>query len=638
MTPFAGIFRRDAQPIPNAWIDALVARRALAGRKWMALNAGSAAFVRQDSAADPAPAHNGAIPFYDSRESIVLVDARIDNRAALRDQLGVANASERDDGDQSLVTRAYERWGERCAEPLVGEFAIAAWDVTRRRLFVARDTLGVRPLYYYQSPLVLAFATELPALLALPFVPRGLREDLIADTLRRDGSGPPGRTFYDDISVLPSGHTMIVDGDQLVLKQYWVAAEQPSIVLTSDDAYATELQQRITSAVEQQLHGANTVAVQLSGGLDSAAIACIAARALRRDGRRLLALSSMLPAGYDGPERDERPFVEAVLAQEDNIDVVWVEPDLGDDLFGAHERWFEALAQPPYSTVTHIEQLLGEAGRAHGVDVVLSGFGGDMFASWRGPNVIRDMVRSGRWALALRELRALRREQGGTWSQHLKREVVGPLMPSAVRARRARRREDRACVHPDLARRVDDLRGGPAREVSMATRSPRSGMEFVLEPGHIELPLANVVQVFEQEFSQSLRFPLLDRRVIELMLGVPSEQLQKDGWPRSLMRRAMRGIVPETIRLRPDKGGAFDPAIMSRIVMARERLTGWANATNEGTCWKYVDRSEFLQELAVVERAPREQWRSQTFQTIVVGGLMARFVEWHERTQLGPPV
>jgi asparagine synthase (glutamine-hydrolysing) len=639
MSPFAGIVRHDSQPVPESWLRALAGCPTRSNRIRRTVYERAAAFVEYErgpivSAAARTDVESATGSCCGPSAPLLLLDARIDNREALGAQCGFPGSVGSDVGDAAIVALAYERWGEGCVEQLLGEFVLARWDPVCRRLFLARDALGVRAVYYHASASLFAFATELRALLALPGVPRRLREESIADFLRGDGSGPAGTTFYDAIHVLPSAHKLALDGDRLTHTRYWVPAERPTCRLTRDEDYARELRERITAAVACRLRGGRTIAVHLSGGLDSSAVACLAARHLKRQGRRLLALCSMLPPGYTGPESDERVFVEAVLAQEDNIDAVWVEPSVDSDPFSASTRWFEALGQPAYSNVSHIEEMLGEAGRAHGVDVVLSGFGGDFFASWRGANVIREILRSGRWRLAMSELQALHREQGTSWRRLLKQEVLVPFLPSRVRAWRSAHAHG-TCVHPDLARRVDQRRGRRSRPSAaiLACGSPSEVMRFIVEPGHIEQPVSHSVQVFAQEFSQALRFPLLDVRVIEFMLSVPVEQLQKGGWPRSLMRRAMQGILPEVIRLRRDKGGAFDPAITSRLVTTRALLTEWAAAACDRTCWQYVDRARFLEALSAVERAPRPQWRPETFQIVVMGGCMARFVDWYERSQ-----
>ena len=95
------------------------------------------------------------------------------------------------------------------------------------------------------------------------------------------------------------------------------------------------------------------------------------------------------------------------------------------------------------------------------------------------------------------------------------------------------------------------------------------------------------------------------------------------------METSLRGILPEAIRMRRDKGGAFDPGIMSRIVAGRAALSAWASTDRDRPCWRYIDRSRYLAALAEVSSAPRAQWRQDTFNIVLMGGLIARFIDWH---------
>ncbi|MES2354007.1 MAG: asparagine synthase-related protein [Pseudomonadota bacterium] len=633
MISFGGVVCHDGKAVSESWMRRLIGT----GRVSRLVYDRAAAFVEyeqgQPFVGDPSSADRSCA----RNEPIFLVDARIDNSPQLVEQ-GILPT--RDNNDAEVVTLAYERWGESCVKHLVGDFAFARWDPVQRQLCLARDALGVRPIYFYASPTLFAFATDLPALLALPFVPRILREDTIADFLNRVDSTNPGETFYDAIHRLPAAHCLHLNGNQYRQTCYWKPDAVPPCSPMGDDAYANQLRERIVTAVECRLRDAKTAAVHLSGGIDSASIACIAARYLKRRGGRLLALCSMLSANHDGPEVDEREFVQAVLAQEDNIDVIWIEVPMEHDVFAASDTWFDTLGQPFFSTVSHIEEMLAKAGRTHGVDVVLSGFGGDFFASVPARDAVRQMVRTGRWRMAASELRAIHKEQGVSWKSLLKREVLVPLLPAPVRrvwrAARSSSRESMSCVLADFAQRIDKRRGRrlPASE-KLASASTHELMRFIARPGHIEQPLANTVQVFAQRFAQSLRFPLLDLRIVQFMLSVPIEQLQKDGWQRSLMRRAMQGILPEAIRVRRDKGGAFDPAIMSRIVHCRDALTEWVTVDSNRACWKYIDRDRYLTALANVRPASRAQWRQDTFQVVILGGLMARFIDWHQSNLQG---
>ncbi len=617
MIAFAGIIQHDRTPVPEAWLRLFTARPLT--RVFPAVADPSAVFAVWPQSAD-GPAIDSVPPGPDNR--VLLIDSRIDNREELGIALEPSGALPRGATDADLVSRAWARWGEDAPARLIGEFSLALWDPGRRLLFLSRDRLGGRPLYYFFSTTHFAFSTELRALLALPFIPRTLREDTVADYLNGDGSGPPDATFYEAVRVLPAAHALVLEGGRFKQMSYWSPEERKATASVGTD-YARELRHRITTAVECRLREGKRVAVHLSGGLDSSTVACIAARCLKREGRKLLAICSLLPREHQGPESDERAYIEAVLTQENNIDPVWVRTPVETEPFGALTRWFDMLAQPSYSNVTHIEEQLGEAGRAHGVDVALSGFGGDLFASIPGRNTVRELLRSGQWRSALSTLRALHREQGSSWPRLLLREIVRPLLPGRTGGARD------GCAHPDLVQRLNRSARPPARPQS--EWSPWEGMRFVLAPGHFERVFSAYTQIFACEFGQEVRFPLLDSRVIEWMLDLPAEQFQLGGWPRSLMRRAMTGVLPEKIRLRRDKGGAFDPAITSRFVAARGSLARWVEETRDRRCWRFVDHARFLATLQAVEAAPRGQWHPDFFRIVLTGGITAQFLEWHEQ-------
>jgi asparagine synthase (glutamine-hydrolysing) len=162
----------------------------------------------------------------------------------------------------------------------------------------------------------------------------------------------------------------------------------------------------------------------------------------------------------------------------------------------------------------------------------------------------------------------------------------------------------------------------------LAFMHPREQMRFVAAPGRLEVVLNAGVQFFDRGFGQSLRFPLLDLRIIAFMQSVPADELQHDGETRSLFRRAMKGIVPESVRLRQDKGPAFDPLLAARVAAAREDLQDWAARTTSAPWWNSVDRARFLRELAAIRPAARNGWRPGMFQDVLTAGRLARFVEW----------
>ncbi|MBI2566493.1 MAG: hypothetical protein HYV63_05620 [Candidatus Schekmanbacteria bacterium] len=574
----------------------------------------------------------------DGDACLLAASVRLDNRAELCAALALCPSAAATCSDADLLLRAYARWKDQCPQRLLGDFAFAIWDRRRELLFAARDCLGVRALYYFDSPAIFACAGNLGALFSLPFVPCRLRAVAIADYLEVGGYGPPGTTIYEDVRVLPSGHSMTVRRGGTTPSRYWTPEALAPLSYRNDADYEADLRERIVQAVCCRVDAGRPTAVHLSGGLDSSAIASVAATKLREQGRRLVALSSILADDYSGVEVDEREYMRAVAAQQGNVDVRWVRAPLNVAPLEAIGQYCETLSDMPFSFVPYIDLALGEAGREAGVEVVLSGFGGDFFASWRGSTAIRELFATGRWFAAAAELAALRREEHRSWLSILREHAIQPLLPPAARRlyRRLRHgnRRRASCTHPWLAARAGASRDrlDPDLADFITTRSPRRQMLQLMKPGRLEHAISQCVRMFDATYSQDVRFPLLDRRVIELMIRVPPEQLQRHGWSRSLFRRALRGVLPEAVRQRRDKGGAFDPAIQSRLAATRGQVEQWAHDRAASACWRYVDRRRLLDALAAVRPARREHWSATTFTIVGRGTNVACFVDWLERS------
>lgn len=611
----AGLVRHDGLAIPPESISALAASTERPDHRLQIARAGQAdvcdaVFVFSEGAMRDAQSGH-----------LVFCDARLDDRSSLDFEFP---------GDcPGAIARAYDLEGEAVIERIVGDYALAIWDSGVSRLSLVRAELATRPLFYTTHDGVFAFATSLRALLALPFVSRDLNDGAICRALAMDGRGAADETSYADVRRLSAGHHLTLEKGQFRVTPFAGPALPRTAPARPIDPVETA-RGLLIEAVECRIRPGETIGVHLSGGLDSSAIACIAARRLKREGRRLLALCSVLPAGHAGPETDERPFMEAVIAQEDNIDPIWIEMPPDIDPFAALPRYFDCLHEPPFSTVTHIEERLGEIGRAHGIDVALSGFGGDFFLSAK--VAPRPAVLLERWQLraAAADLWRLRRSTGQPWCKLVREHALQPL---ARRYRSARADVNAGCAAAQLLDRVERSEGRRPLSTApgMARATTHETMRFILAPGHLERVLPAMRQVFVEQFGQDLRFPLLDPRIVAFVLGVGEEDFNRDGQSRSLMRRAMVGILPELVRQRPDKGAAFDPALAAHCANTRHNLRE-GSETADPRCWEYVDKARFLAALEAVEASGRAGWRSDMFSQLLTGGRIAKFIEWHTKS------
>jgi asparagine synthase (glutamine-hydrolysing) len=507
-------------------------------------------------------------------------------------------------------------------------FALCHWQPQGRVLTLASDHLGCRPLYVARQGDQVLFSTDLPMLLDAPGLNRRLNLRSMVNLLVAADAGRPGDTLYEDVQRIAPGSLWQWGPNRTVCRPLPDGPVSDRARRTCEPKESAQsLRECVISAVHDGLAGAHRPAIHLSGGLDSAALACIAARALRQQGRSLLALCSVLPDGASSPsgEADEREYIAHVLAQEPNIQPVWVTMPADEHPFAALPQWFSTVGQVSYNTATHALARLGLAGRAHGVDVVLNGFGGDLFASAPTLGTTTALLQQHRWGAALAQLLCAIRQRGP-------RALGAEFQPLIRRLVRARADMARPALITEAAWRAFEAETQPHQRAGAAVRrmeclNAQQQMAAILRPGQLDLPVSEMCQFMSRSYGQTLCLPLLDPRVLAQVLEADPREFTRDGLSRSLFRRAMVGLLPEANRLRTDKGPAFDPALMSHIVANRSELQAWAQDSTR-PAWQILDRQTFLAALDQVKPAARAQWRRETFGHVILGGVMGRFLDW----------
>jgi len=183
MSGIAGLLRTDGGPVGRHEAERMITALAHRGPDGVGTwNAGPAALAHAALWTTP-QARRARQPLVDDAGYVITADARLDNRRDLLAELGPTDRAPGAVSDAELILRAYVRWGEDCAPKLIGDFAFAIWDISRRRLFCARDHIGVKPFYYHATPTLFLFASEIKALLTSPAVPYRLDPQRVADHL-----------------------------------------------------------------------------------------------------------------------------------------------------------------------------------------------------------------------------------------------------------------------------------------------------------------------------------------------------------------------------------------------------------------------------------------------------------------------
>lgn len=576
-----------------------------------------------------------------SGDLVITADARIDNREELIPQLGLADRPAGEITDSQLILAAYEKWGEQCPEKLLGDFAFAIWDGPRQTFFCARDHLGAKPFYYYQSDRLFVFASEIKALFCLSDVPRHLNELRVAFHLQMELiSQDRAITFYQDVFRLPPAHSMMVAAHRARFEQYWSLDPVREVHLGSDDEYAEAFREQFSEAVRCRLRSAFPVGSTLSGGLDSSSITCMARDLLVRNGHEPLHTFS---AVFDGIDRaDERVFREAVVA-EGNLVTHHTYPAESSPLIDL-DRVFWHLDEAFFGPNYFIPWSLYRAAGDQGVRILLDGTDGDTTVShgfdylallartsqWstfaseanaitehfddskyatplgvfynHGAPYLSELTRQGRWIVLARDISEIQRLFGLSRRKLFLTYGLKPLMPEVVQGawRSLRGRNNSTpgfnpIVNNNFAQQVAlEKRFKDVNQMSPTLgQSARASHFHLITSGALPYSL-ELMNRISAAHSIEMRYPFCDRRLVEFCLALPPEQKLHGGWSRLVMRRAMANILPVEVQWRGGKAG-LGPVYNRGMLRFERKLMDEVVLGNGGGLQEYVDMAVLRQ-------------------------------------------
>ena len=499
-----------------------------------------------------------------------VMEGRLDDRDRLLSELrGRDTQTASDASDASLVIQAYEAWGEQCVSRFLGDFTFCLWDKRLRRLFCARDHFGVKPLYYAHAHGVLIVSSVLRWVRRHPSVSRRLRDEAIGDFLLFGVGAEPSRTPFEAVSRVPPAHrfSYSLHRDSIRVDRYWTLDARELIRYADPREYVEHFSHLLRVAVADRVQG-ESVGVLLSGGLDSSSVTASAADVLGT------AASDRLRAftfAYDTLLEDkERPFSSATAASLG----IPISAMLADR-YAPFARW-DSDSQPPEPTLealtaamTDMLDLAAKHGR-----VLLTGDGGD--SSLLPSTVIEQIGRVPLLSLAADIWKACR---------------ARCLPPFGIRSWITRRRPEAGGVPGWLANDLRSVIDAPGRwhEVHARRSIPHSARSAAvsdlidpwwtslfesLDPGATQRPV-------------ELRYPFFDVRLASFTLRLPSFPWCLN---KHLVRAAMRGRLPESVRTRPKT-----PLGASPVAPVDEWSSARALALFESTpeVSRYVDIGKF---------------------------------------------
>ncbi|HYY72449.1 MAG TPA: asparagine synthase (glutamine-hydrolyzing), partial [Candidatus Bathyarchaeia archaeon] len=558
----------------------------------------------------------------DGRYTIVF-NGEIYNFRELRRELESQGARFRTLSDTEVLLEAYAVWGRASLEKLRGMFAFAVWDAKERRLFAARDRLGVKPFYYAQISEELIFASEMKGLLAHPGVKRELDYPALDDFLTYLYVPAP-RTIFRGISELPPAHWLEWQHGRLHVERYWDVEFRPERRDLQD--YVEELQQVLSEAVRLRLVSDVPLGVFLSGGLDSSTVAALTARQATEPVRTFT-------LGFvEGEERFSewdyaRIVSEKIGAQAREFTIL----ARSAELLGTVTRQFDEPFGNPTSILIY---QLSEAGRQH-VTVALVGDAGDEV--FLGYPRYQGAVLAERYRKAPEILRraiagtAYRLSEPGD-GHHFKRRLREFLTGSCHAPEQMYfewisyfDREQRQRLYSPELRRVLGERDSSQFLVDLFRGSQAS--EFVDRINYVDLHsflpynLLRYSDRMSMAHGLELRCPYTDHKLLEFLSRIPWRYKLRGNQTKFLLREAARDLLPKRI-LRRGKLGLNPP--MGMWLRGKLRPLLHEYLAPERVQERGYFRSEVVQELI------RDHLNRRRDYSLQLWGLIS-FEEWHRQ-------
>ncbi len=498
---------------------------------------------------DVSPA--GHQPMYDpDGGNWITFNGEIYNFLELRRELKSHGYRFRTGTDTEVILKAYAHWGTQCVERLRGIFAFGIWDAARQTLFLARDQLGVKPMYVWQGKGQLVFASEVRAILATGLVPRRLDMGGFLSYLAY-GSVQEPFTLIEGVRSLPAGHWMEWRRGSLRTERYWRLPPPTAVHPPPPEMLHTELAERLTEAVQSQLISDVPLGAFLSGGIDSTAIAALMQNGATGQVRTFSIV-------FEESAYDEREFsrLAAHSLGTQHTEVLLTGKTVLDKL----ESALDSYDQPSMDGLN--TWFVSEAARETGLTVALSGVGGDeLFGGYGG---YYRALAAERYCRVVQTLpRSLRFFMAGLLCRFITSEALRKAAALLTTTRHPYFLTRRLFLDPQIQRLLnpDTLWGSPWESAALACiKDEAEGYDPINRVSAFELQtymrstLLRDTDQMSMAHALEVRVPLIDQKLVEFMFTLPGCCKLETNQPKPLLTRPLESLLPPKCVNRPKMG------------------------------------------------------------------------------------
>ncbi len=462
-----------------------------------------------------------------------------------------------------------------------GDFAVAVWDKQEKKLIAVRDQLGTRPYFYTETDEFFAFATEMKALLSLPEVKKEADERWIADSISTVKS-EKWRTPYKNIYRLLPAHKLEFDGKKTKLEKYWDLEINPEWGKLDEETAVKIFREKIGQAVSRRVKYAKSVGSELSGGLDSSGVTALAYEQMKDTDKGFYALShgfSDHNLGKHFPYNDEREFSQALVEFAGIKEHIFCTAE-GYGVIDSLQKTLIIQSGPTQQGYNIYADSLYDEAQERNVRVLLSGFGGDEGVTSKSGGYMQELAKLKEW----KKLKAYIQNTTG-------KKKPGPLKAGA-----------KYFFFRYLPRLYERLKSSFGRgdwripkwkalaldrDFSERMKIKERYYDMVGFPDDPDVRARQYKRIMHNHVSQRFEYsclaalhrrleyayPLWDIDLLEFYYSLPSHLKIKNKVRRYIYREAMKGLLPEKIRLRNDKTGATVPTVQQRFIQDYDNIS-----------------------------------------------------------------
>lgn len=548
------------------------------------------------------------LPYYDKQNKLVITaDAILDNREELIEGLNLNIDEIKNITDSQLILKAYVKWKYDCVKYLLGDYAFVIFDKHNNEVFCATDYTGCRTLYYKFKNNSFSFSTLIKPIYEGENINERWLSDFIAlpAVLHQSESE---ETIYDEIYQLEAATIMIVKNDGIKKIKYWdPVRDSKKISLDSDEEYVKKFMKIFTDAVKCRLRTNHNVAVSMSGGLDSTSVACVAAEILKKSNKKILSFTSVPGENYIDKTSsnfiaDESEYVDAIGNMYNNIEINYCRSE-GINSISEMDNLLKVL-EIPYKTFQNsfwCSEIMKRVSK-NGCKIQLTGqFGnytisyGDFFTN------MKTLLKDKRYLKFFQEINGCSRLHNISVFYTLKYVLK--------------------TIFSNRTDNENHLYDSPINKKLLSKWNIRDRFEkggFIIKNNQLndmysERKIMTAPWIFTQistiETKLALyngiiqRDPTKDKRVIEFCFGIDGDQYVRNGLDRYLIRRAMKGIIPEKIRLIQGKKGLQGADWLQRMKSEHKYILNTLNkCIYDEKCSKYLDIDKIKNQIKILNK------------------------------------